>query len=99
MVQAARAGLSFSDYMDMTNSELSAWTRGYEIREVGNKKFFRWAVASLMNLWSKKTLKPTDLMKFHDEMPNPEKDAITLKEMEAIWEKWDKHDKAKNGQL
>lgn len=85
----------------MTDEEISAYIRGYEIREIGNRKMIRWAVAAVINMWAKKSIKPEDLMKFSDEIGK--KTEITKEEKEraalidAKWAEYDKKKRLLNG--
>lgn len=77
----------------MSSSEVAAYIRGYELREVSNRKYIRWAIAAIMSMWAEKgkTIQPTDLILFPDEQEDVAQSAKDRKEqMEKVFEKWDK---------
>ena len=75
----------------MDSSEIACYVRARELNRLDLKKFLRWMTAMILNLWSKKSIQPTDLMKFDGEDAYVQKvDVEKKKKLDEVFSKWDK---------
>lgn len=88
MVSAAYYGMSYSDYIAMDAEEFSSWLKGRGDREESELKLLRWQVAALLNVHSKKPIKPTDLLTLPSDKKTIKK--IDRERVKKVFAKWDK---------
>lgn len=93
MVVAAKAGISFSDFMQMDGMELACYIRGDQLRDTEMIRWARFFVAAMLSPHSKKPIRPTDLIKLPDDEAikkvQTKVSAEKLQQMEEVFKKWD----------
>ena len=95
MVQAARSGIAYNDFIRMDEAEIAAWVRGSRLQTLDWYKWFRWMTAAMVQPHSKTAIDPKKLINLEaeEELKNkeapPPPDKEKLKQMEEVFAKWD----------
>lgn len=94
MVAAAKAGISYRDFLLMDAWELAMYVRADELQKIEDMRWARFFVAALLTPHSKKPVRPTDIIKLPDDdlIKRFQSQVSTekLKQMDEVFKKWDK---------
>lgn len=93
LVEAARSGIAYNDFITMSEAEIAAYARGSRLRTLDWYRWFRWMTAAIMQPHVKKSIDPQKLIDLEKEMqekaPVQAPDKERLKQMEEVFKKWD----------
>lgn len=94
MVAAAKAGVSYRDFLLMDGFELAMYVRAYELNKIEDIRWARFFVAAMLSPHSKKPVRPTDIIKLPDDdtvkKVSTQASKERLQQMEEVFKKWDK---------
>lgn len=82
-------GISYSEMLDLSWQQFEYYSSGYQRRLERELNNTRIIVSSFVNLWSKKKIRPEDLMQLSIDKVNYEREILTAEQCNEILGKWE----------
>lgn len=82
-------GVSYNEMLDLSWQQFEYYSSGYQRRLERELNNTRIIVSSFVNLWSKKKIRPEDLMQLSIDKVNYEREILTAEQCNEILSKWE----------